>query len=44
MQPFYLAYFVLLTIVRRAQANAWVTAFLAGLVLPYVVFHFIGLV
>ena len=44
MQPIYLAYFALLTVVRRAKTNAWVTAFLAGFVLPYVVFLFLGLI
>jgi hypothetical protein len=44
MQPIFLAYFVLLTVVRRSKPNAWVTAFLVGLGLPYVVFRLLGLI
>ena len=44
MQPIYLAFFVVTTIVRRKQPNAWVTALCAGFGLPYVVFHFVGLI
>jgi hypothetical protein len=44
MQPIYPAFFVFVTIVRRDRPGAWVNALLAGLVLPYVVFHLFGLI
>ena len=43
MQPFYLAFFVIITIHRRAKPEARITAFMAGLSLPFIVFHLAGL-
>jgi len=44
LQLVYFAWFVLLSVTKRTQPMARVYSFIAGYVLPYIIFHSLGLI